>query len=298
MRGPFALVDPKTSVTSGNALSRWRPSKRPLRLHQRPAGAPVTYVTDPRNRNAMASPPIVRKAGCSRHRLPVSQRVSVRRSEPCIFGGRMPSSLRFQSVAARFQAYINELHGLFPDQNATVGSPERLLLFAREVFAPGPMQDEIRSILRNAILRESREISHGELVEMLLVAAGGTGINEEIPEVQQAERLLSRFVGQVMTTPDPIVSGEAELTVEGPAASQPVRWAKPPTYLWIAAPCAFFLPLLISRISSPSAAVSSTALAHARSLPAASTKLSSGDDQSRVADVRLSARTALANSGT
>lgn len=122
---------------------------------------------------------------------------------------RSPSGL--EHLADRYGQYIGELHVFLGSCDVAFGSPADILPFATRLAEPGYLRDGIRAMIRAVIYREQESISHLELLELILLAVGGPEIEPDAPELQQAERILSRVIGQAMTSLWTVPNGTAQL---------------------------------------------------------------------------------------
>lgn len=112
----------------------------------------------------------------------------------------MRSSSRFESLATRFELYVEELHVFLTSCGVSFGTPADVLPFADKLSTPGYLRDGMSAMVRSVIYREQERVSQVELLELVLVAVGGTGVDEDAPEFEQARRKLSRVIGQAMTS--------------------------------------------------------------------------------------------------
>lgn len=208
----------------------------------------------------------------------------------------MQSSLRFQAVASRFEPFVEDLHSLFEECNVAYGSPEHLSRFREELIILNvPLRFGTRSVVRRVLQRAQEPVSHGDLVELILVAAGGTEVEEDTPAVQSLERAVSQLVGEAMTSPlrdalpqgakvdhmaaepaaDPIILPEMlEEKLEERAAARNAGpkmtvWASPPPFIWAALLCGVLLAPCMYLLSRPRP-LPAAPPPHVRSLPPAS----------------------------
>ena len=193
----------------------------------------------------------------------------------------MQCSLRFEAVASRFEPFVHELHALFGVCGVRYGYAADVTRFAEEVGNDGPLRSGVRSTVRSVLRRVPEPVSHGNLVELILVAVGGAEIDEDAPAVQQAERMLSPLVGEAMTaqlgalnaemardvSPGDACKRHEGLGVEIPggleeaasvAKMRPrlVAWHSPPVFVWAALVCGMLLApcmYLLSRSHGPAA---------------------------------------------
>lgn len=141
----------------------------------------------------------------------------------------MGSQSSFQSLAARFAPYLQEVRAFLSTCDVPFGSPQDIPDFAIAVSAPGYLHDGMSSIIRAIIYREQEEVSHLELLEVLLVAVGGLDVEEDAPGLDRAKRELSRFIGQAMTS----LWGKRDDAVRPPITQDlqdPVEQPRPRSY--------------------------------------------------------------------
>ncbi len=213
----------------------------------------------------------------------------------------MLSCSRLEDVARRFEPFVADLRSFLKQTNVAYGFPEHLLAFT-EKLSSDPLRAGVSSKLLEVIHGSQQAVSHGELVELLLVTIGGANIDEDTPAVQKAERVLSQLVGEVMTsrealspfehptpeTPSELHSeilpsafafetAEPELPIQPlPSRPEAIAWAAPPGYLWAALLCGLLLPpcmYFLSRPheaprSAPSATTTSSVPSAVREVPA------------------------------
>ena len=112
----------------------------------------------------------------------------------------MQSSPRFGTLATQFGTYIEELHTFLSSCGVSFGAPKDILPFADRLSTPGYLRDGMSAMVRSVIYREQERISQVDLLELVMVAVGGTDVDEDAPEFQQAERKVSRVIGQAMAS--------------------------------------------------------------------------------------------------
>src|ERR1700709_517399 len=88
-----------------------------------------------------------------------------------------------ERVAVRLAPYIGELHEFFTSRSMRFGSPEDLAPIALLLSVPGSFQDEMASIIRSILYREQGTVQHGELLELVTVAIGGSRVDEAAQEL-------------------------------------------------------------------------------------------------------------------
>ena len=103
----------------------------------------------------------------------------------------MDSPSKLRKVAIRFAPYIEELHALLSRNGRSFGAPEDLPPFAAGVSVPSAFQDDTAALVRSVVYRENKAITTVELLELLVVAAGG-------PQVDEAAEDLHQPVGQLL----------------------------------------------------------------------------------------------------
>ncbi len=112
----------------------------------------------------------------------------------------MGSPSPFHTLAARYAPYVDEVKGFLSTCGVPFGSQQDVPAFAAAVSEPGYLRDGMSSIIRAIIYREQEEVSHLELLDVLLVAVGGLDVEEDAPGIDRSKRELSRFIGQAMTS--------------------------------------------------------------------------------------------------
>ncbi len=112
----------------------------------------------------------------------------------------MGSPSPFHTLAARYAPYVDEVKGFLSTCGVPFGSQQDVPAFAAAVSEPGYLRDGMSSIIRAIIYREKEEVSHLELLDVLLVAVGGLDVEEDAPGIDRSKRELSRFIGQAMTS--------------------------------------------------------------------------------------------------
>ncbi len=109
----------------------------------------------------------------------------------------MVSTSKFESLAQRFAPYIDELQDFFSSRKVPFGTPGDLQAF------PGRLQDpafheEMTSMVRSIVYRESEAVPRTELMEMLAIAVAGPRVEESAPELHEPLRQLLIFVTEVV----------------------------------------------------------------------------------------------------
>ncbi len=113
----------------------------------------------------------------------------------------MLSPSRLETVACRFETVVKDLRSFLKDNDVAYGFPEHLLSFTDRLTASESLRHAISLKLHTLVADLPESTSHGDLVEVLLLSVGGFAIDEDTPPMQKAERVLSRIIGEVMTSP-------------------------------------------------------------------------------------------------
>ncbi len=137
----------------------------------------------------------------------------------------MLSSSRLEAVACRFDPVIKDLRSFLKDNDVAYGFPEHLLAFTDRLTEDEALRYATSSKLHTVVAEFAESTSHGDLVEMLLLTVGGFAVDEDTPPMQQAERVLSRFIGEVMTSTYTIAPGPPP---SAPLPAPPAPLTAPP----------------------------------------------------------------------
>src|SRR5579875_1485717 len=111
----------------------------------------------------------------------------------------MQASSRFESLAVRFAPYIEELRMFFSSCGLSFGTSAEIAPFVQRLSAPGYLREGLCSMIRSVIYREQENISQVELLDLVVIAVGGTQIDEDTPEFERTRHGLCRVIGQAMT---------------------------------------------------------------------------------------------------
>ena len=109
---------------------------------------------------------------------------------------RMVSSSKFESLAHRYAPYIDELRDFFRSRRVLFGSPADLSAFPAHLADPA-FHEEMVSMVRSILYRESETIPRSELMELVAIAVGGPQIEEASAELADAMRQILTFVTEV-----------------------------------------------------------------------------------------------------
>ncbi|MGI4829839.1 MAG: energy transducer TonB [Janthinobacterium lividum] len=109
----------------------------------------------------------------------------------------MDSPSKFESLALRFAPYVGDLHEFFATSGMPFGSPEDLVPFAAGIAEPGSFRDDMCSIVRSIIYRENKTIPIVDLLQLLVVAAGGPRVDDTAADLHEPIRQLLSFVREV-----------------------------------------------------------------------------------------------------
>ena len=105
------------------------------------------------------------------------------------------------SAGARFAPYIEELREFFASTGLKYGSPEDILGLAERIEASLSFADDLSSMVRSIVLRESGELAHSQLLEILALAIGGEELNQAPQQYGQPLRKLLSFMSGVLRKP-------------------------------------------------------------------------------------------------
>lgn len=133
------------------------------------------------------------------------------------------------SPAIRYGLYIDELQEFFAGRGMHFGSPDDLFRLAARLAEPSFFQDEMSSMVRAIIYRESEGIRREELLELVAVATAGPYVDLSSPRLQEPIRQLLSFFSGVLRSlwrtfprePEESAAGEPEhdlASAEAPAA--------------------------------------------------------------------------------
>lgn len=109
----------------------------------------------------------------------------------------MDSPTKFESLAVRFAPYVGDLHEFFVTSGMPYGSPEDLGPFAAAVAVPGNFRDDMCALVRSIIYRENKAIPMVDLLQLLLVAAGGPRVDDTAADLHEPTRQLLSFVREM-----------------------------------------------------------------------------------------------------
>ncbi len=150
----------------------------------------------------------------------------------------MVEQTRPVGVGERYREYIEELREFFTSRQVRFGTPADLIVFARLVAAPGPFPEEMESMVRSFLYREGEHLGHGELLELVVFAAGGPE-GRSAPETQGAVRQVLAFLHAALRQAHTSFSDETaaeegaapEVLPSAPVLAETVRPAPEPVRL-------------------------------------------------------------------
>jgi hypothetical protein len=134
------------------------------------------------------------------------------------------------SVAARYGGYIDELHQFFDTYRLKHGAPEDIVGLTDRLASGGDFSDEMGSMVRSILYRESEGISRGELLELIAIAVGGPDA-EKAPGCDESIRRLFFFVNDALRFrrsefQETIAPPPAPEAVSEPVASARLNWSE------------------------------------------------------------------------
>ncbi len=139
----------------------------------------------------------------------------------------MVSSSKIENLAQRFTPYIDELRDFFSSRKVPFGTIADLQAFPRLLRDPG-FHEEMVSMVRSILYRESEAVPRTELMDLIALAVGGPQIEEAAPELHEPLRQILVFVTEVARSqrvtfppelpPDTEPSGTRAAEPETPAA--------------------------------------------------------------------------------
>ena len=115
----------------------------------------------------------------------------------------MDSRSNTESLAIRFAPYITELREFFTDRGLRFGSRSDLDPLSRKLAKPGSFQDEMMSMLRAIVFRERGVVPRNELLDLILLAISGVGVDriagqDRRADHAQAVHAVDEFVSKVI----------------------------------------------------------------------------------------------------
>ncbi len=125
---------------------------------------------------------------------------------------------KLESAGVRFGVYVEDLREFFRSRQVPFGSPGNLVAFAAKVEKPGPLQDEMGSMVRSILFQENEALGHGEMMELLTIAVGGPAVDTGAPDVQVAVRQILLFVNEALrqnrtfSTESPMANDDEQVT--------------------------------------------------------------------------------------
>lgn len=127
----------------------------------------------------------------------------------------MVASSKVESLTQRFAPYIEELQEFFANRRLAYGSPADLGGFVQRLGDPG-FHDEMSSMVRSVLYRESEALPRTELMELLALAVGGPATSDDFPDQHDSLRRIFLFVT------DTVRSQRAQLPPEETAEQQEI----------------------------------------------------------------------------
>lgn len=113
----------------------------------------------------------------------------------------MPALWSPEDLAARFAPYIEELHDVFAMHGLHYGSPDDIRPLAARLETPGPLGEEVASLVRSMVLREGGSVPRTDLLEVLAIAIAGPRMDAAGEELQQPVRQLLAFLHAALRRP-------------------------------------------------------------------------------------------------
>ena len=120
----------------------------------------------------------------------------------------MNSPSKLESLALRYAPYVGDLHAFFVGCGMPYGSPEDLAPFAEALTVPGSFSEDMGAIVRSVIYRENKAITLVELLELLVVAAGGSQVDQTADDLHHPVRQILDFVRDVYRSLQKRAAGE------------------------------------------------------------------------------------------
>ncbi len=120
----------------------------------------------------------------------------------------MVEQSKTESVGVRFSAYIEELREFFTSRGVQFGSPKDVVGFADRVAESGPFQEEMGSLVRSILFRESENLGRGELLELVAVAVGGPEVETAAQQMHTSVRQIVVFVNGALQQRQHMIPGE------------------------------------------------------------------------------------------
>jgi TonB family protein len=99
-----------------------------------------------------------------------------------------------------FAPQINEFHELFKSRGVKFGSPQDVAPVVERLSTDGAFRDEMASMVRTVIYRARDGLSPLELLELVLVAVGGSKVDQAAEEIREPVRELLNFLQGVFRT--------------------------------------------------------------------------------------------------
>lgn len=125
-----------------------------------------------------------------------------------------------EPIGLRYAPYIQELRELFAFSGLQYGSPDDVFAVIERIQNSPAFVEDLTSLVRAAILREGGAMPHGQLLEILAVAIGGTGMEHAPQTHRQPLRQLLSFVAGVLRRPWNLPPGERSEVLSFPSEPQ------------------------------------------------------------------------------